>query len=153
MSYTPKVAESQRRYRASEKGSRKHREHMRAYMLVYRERRKQSSDYDLEEERRKWREQHQRVRERAIEQLGGKRCANCGCDEFSLLEINHINGGGRAAAKTRQSRQLYRDIVNGRVELSDYNVLCRVCNALHYIQEILGVAGHKVIWKSGRKAR
>jgi hypothetical protein len=115
-------------------------------MLAYRERRKQSSDYNPEEERRKWREQHQQVRERAIERLGGKLCANCGCDEFNLLEINHINGGGRVAAKVRQSRQLYRDIVSSRVELRDYNVLCRVCNALHYVQDILGVKGHKVTW-------
>jgi hypothetical protein len=146
MSYTANLAESQKRYRASEKGSQKHREYMRDYMLVYRERRKQSSDYNPEEERRKWREQHQQVRERAIERLGGKLCANCGCDEFNLLEINHINGGGRVAAKVRQSRQLYRDIVSNRVELSDYNVLCRVCNALHYVQDILGVKGHKVTW-------
>gem|GEM_PF-2928605 len=146
MSYTANLAESQKRYRASEKGSQKHREYMRDYMLAYRERRKQSSDYNPEEERRKWREQHQQVRERAIERLGGKLCANCGCDEFNLLEINHINGGGRVAAKVRQSRQLYRDIVSSRVDLSDYNVLCRVCNALHYVQDILGVKGHKVTW-------
>ena len=53
-------------------------------------------------------------------------------------------------AKTRQNRQLYRDIAKGRVELSEYNVLCRVCNALHYIQAILGVKGHQVIWKRPR---
>ncbi|MCA1632679.1 MAG: hypothetical protein LC802_02920 [Acidobacteria bacterium] len=126
---------------------------MRDYMLVYRERRKQSSDYDPEEERRKWREQHQRVREKAIDLLGGKWCADCGCDEFTLLEINHIHGGGRAAAKVRQNRQLYRDIVSGRVELSDYNVLCRVCNALHYVRDILGVKGHEVLWRGSLMAR
>jgi hypothetical protein len=128
---------------------------MRDYMAAYRERRRQSSEYDVEEERRKWREQHRRVRENAMEVLGGKRCANCGCDEVSLLEINHINGGGRAIAKMRQrqNRQLYRDIAKGRVELSDYNVLCRVCNALHYIQVILGVKGHQVTWKRPRVSR
>jgi hypothetical protein len=115
-------------------------------MIAYRARLKQSEDYDPDEERRKWREQHRQVRERAMEQLGGKRCANCGCDEFPLLEINHINGGGRLAAKSRSNRQLYRDIVSGRVALNDYNVLCRICNALHYVQNILGVKGHKVIW-------
>lgn len=149
------MAEKHNRYRATEKGSRKHREYMREYMTAYRERRRQSSDYDVEEERRKWREQHRRVRESAMDVLGGKRCANCGCDEVSLLEINHINGGGRAMAKTRQrqNRQLYRDIAKGRVEISDYNVLCRVCNALHYIQIILGVKGHQVTWKRPRVRR
>lgn len=153
MWYTPNVAKRQKRYRATEKGSRKHREYMRDYMIAYRERRKQSSDYDPEEERRKWREQHRQVRERAMECLGGKRCVGCGCDEFALLEINHVNGGGRAAAKTRQNRQLYRDIINGKVKLSDYNILCRVCNALHYVRDILGVEGHKVIWKRSRMVR
>jgi hypothetical protein len=119
-------------------------------MIAYHARRKQSSDYDPEEERRKWREQHQRVRESAIDKLGGRRCAQCGCDEFGLLEINHINGGGRAAAKARQNRQLYRDIASGRVQPSDYNILCRVCNALHYVRDILGVEGHEVVWRGGQ---
>ena len=146
MCYTANMAEKHTRYRATEKGSQKHREYMRDYMIAYRERRKQSSDYDPEEERSKWRAQHKRMREKAIGRLGGRRCADCGCDELTLLEINHIKGGGRAAAKVRQNRQLYREIAGGRVELSDYNVLCRVCNALHYVRDILGVKGHKVIW-------
>ncbi|MBA3785875.1 MAG: hypothetical protein H0X15_10130 [Acidobacteria bacterium] len=88
-------------------------------------------NYIPEEERRKWREQHKRVRERAMERLGGKKCSNCGYNDFSVLEINHIYGGGRKALKVRQNRQLYRDIMNDKVELSEYNVLCRICNALH----------------------
>jgi len=147
------MAEKHKRYRATAKGSQKHREFMRDYMIAYREGRRQSIDYDPEEERRKWREQHRLVRERAIDRLGGKRCSNCGCDEFTLLEINHVNGGGRVASKTRQNRQLYRDIVNGKVELSEYNVLCRICNALHYVQDILGIKGHNVVWASGGAIR
>lgn len=141
------MAEKHNRYRATEKGKRQHREYMRAYMIAYHERRRQSADYDAEEEKRKWREQHQRVRESAMDRLGGRRCVHCGCDVFALLEINHINGGGRMAAKIRQNRQLYRDIVKGQVALNEYNVLCRVCNALHYVQDILGMKGHKVIWQ------
>lgn len=49
-----------------------------------------------------------------------------------------------------QNRQLYRDIVRGSVELNNYHVLCRVCHALRYVQDILGVKGHKVTWK-GKK--
>jgi hypothetical protein len=125
----------------------KHREHMRQYMISWRERKKASIEYDPEVERRKWREQHQQVRERAMEMLGGKRCCSCGCDDFAILEINHIKGGGRAALKTTQSRQLYRGIMNDKVELAEYNVLCRVCNALHYVRDVLGIIGHKVIWR------
>ena len=82
-----------------------------------------------------------------MEQLGGKQCCNCGCDDFSILEINHINGGGRKALKIASNRQLYLNIVKDRVNLKEYNVLCRVCNALHYVQDILGVEGHKVLWR------
>ena len=106
-------------------------ETMREYMIIWRKNRKESADYDVAEERRKWREQHQKVREKAMDCLGGRHCVNCGCDNFSLLEINHINGGGRIASKTRSNRQLYRGISSGRVSLDEYNVLCRVCNALH----------------------
>ena len=141
------MAENHRRYRATLNGKQKHRDHMREYMIAWRERRKQSPDYDPDEERRKWREQHQRVRERAMERLGGKTCSNCGCDNFSVLEINHIHGGGRQALKTTQNRQLYRAIMNDKVDLNEYNVLCRVCNALHYVQDVLGVVGHQVLWR------
>ena len=75
------------RYQASEKGKLKHCEQMRHYMTDWRKQRKESPDYNPEEERRKWREQHQKVRERAMERLGGKQCSNCGCNDFSILEI------------------------------------------------------------------
>lgn len=147
LAHIVQMNEAQNRYRASEKGKLKHREHMRKYMTDWRKQRKESADYNPEEERRKWREQHRKVRERAMERLGGKQCSNCGCDDFSILEINHINGGGRIALKTTSNRQLYLDIVKDRVDLKEYNVLCRVCNALHYVQDILDIEGHKVLWR------
>ncbi|MCC6328007.1 MAG: hypothetical protein IT174_05805 [Acidobacteria bacterium] len=141
------MAEKHDRYRATANGSQKHREYMREYMIAWRKRRKEANDYNVDEQRRLWREQHQRVRERAMERLGGKRCANCGCTEFAILEINHILGGGRKELKLTQNRQLYRSIVNDKVDLNEYNVLCRVCNALHYVQDILGIRGHDVVWR------
>lgn len=142
-----RMADKDKRYRSTAKGKETHREYMRGYMIEWRKRRKQSLDYDPHEERRKWREQHQRVRERAMERLGGKLCVNCGCDEFSVLEINHIHGGGRRSLKATQNRQFYRAIMNDKLDLTEYNVLCRVCNALHYVQEVLGIKGHEVIWR------
>ena len=141
------MGEAHNRYRATPKGKQKHREHMREYMIAWRKRRKERSDYNPDEERKKWREQHKLVRQRAMERLGGSKCSNCGCDDFSILEINHIKGGGRKELKAKQNRQLYRDIMNDKVDLSEYNVLCRVCNALHYVQEILGVKGHQISWR------
>ncbi|MBK8813951.1 MAG: hypothetical protein IPN69_24905 [Acidobacteria bacterium] len=125
----------------------KQREFMRQYMRAWRRRRKNSANYDIEHERRKWREQHRKVREKAMERLGGTVCVNCGCDEFPILEINHINGGGRQALKTTQNRQLYRARMNDKIDLSEYNVLCRICNALHYVQDVLGIEGHQVTWR------
>lgn len=54
--------EAQKRYRATENGKQKHREQMREYMIGWRKRRKESEEYNLEEERRKWQEQHRRMR-------------------------------------------------------------------------------------------
>ncbi len=139
--------DAQKRYRATTNGRQKYRENMREYMIVWRKKPKESEDYDIEEERRKWREQHRKVGEKAMDCLGGQICVNCGCDDFLLLEINHINGGRRTASKTRSNRQLYRNISAGRVNLEEYNVLCRVCNALHYVEEILGIKGHQVLWR------
>ena len=78
--------------------------------------------------------------------MGGARCNNCGCDVFELLEVNHIKGAGRQELKSKQSRQLYRDIINGQVEQRDYNVLCKVCNTLHYVEALMGVEGFQVKW-------
>ncbi len=141
------MADKHTRYNRSEKGRQKHKEYMRDYMPAWRARRKAVEGYDQEEERRKWREQHQIVRRRAMEKLGGLNCCNCGCDQFPLLEINHLRGGGRQAMKATQNRKLYRLIANDKIDLDEYNVLCRVCNAMHYVQEILGIQGHTVIWR------
>lgn len=120
---------------------------MREYMIAWRARRKASTDYNIDEERRRWREQHQVVRRLAMDKLGGPTCCNCGCDAAGLLEINHVKGGGRKASKSQQNRQLYRAIANDKVVLSDYNVLCRVCNALHYVADVMGIRGHTVSWR------
>lgn len=141
------MTEKHKRYRSTEKGKETHREYMRTYMVEWRRRRQESADYDPEEERKKWREQHKQVRERAMDRLGGRLCANCGCDDFSILEINHIHGGGRKSLKLTDNRQFYRAIVNDKVDLSAYNVLCRVCNALHFVQDVLGIKGHQIVWR------
>jgi hypothetical protein len=147
------VAEKHKKYRATENGKLKHREHMRDYMVAWRKRRKEDPNYDPAEDRRKWREQHKHVRERAMQKLGGSLCATCGCNEVAILEINHIHSGGRKQLRTTQNRQLYRAIINDKVELTEYNVLCRVCNALHYVQDILGVSGHTVFWRDSLMVR
>lgn len=64
--------------------------------------------------------------------LGGCRCCNCGCDELSFLEINHIDGGGCAEFREKGNR-VVDDLVSGKRTIDGLNVLCRVCNALYHL--------------------
>jgi hypothetical protein len=67
-----------------------------------------------------------------MEMLGGCQCCNCGCDELSFLEINHIDGGGCVEFRERGNRVI-DDLVSGKRKTDGLNVLCRVCNALDYL--------------------
>lgn len=69
---------------------------------------------------------------RAMEMLGGCQCCNCGCDELSFLEINHIGGGGCIEFRKRGNR-VVDDLVSGKRTADGLNVLCRVCNALDHL--------------------
>ena len=87
---------------------------------------------------------------KVMEKLGGAICQNCGCDDIRILEINHKNGGGhqeRKGKNTRTNATLLTEILYDKVPTEDYNVLCKVCNIQHYVETILGITGHKIIWK------
>lgn len=72
---------------------------------------------------------------RAMELLGGAKCTRCGCNEIEFLEFNHKNGGG---CKDIRGQEKYRSMVDrilmGKRETDDLEVLCRVCNALDYLE-------------------
>ena len=52
-----------------------------------------------------------RLREKAIEKLGGPVCVDCGCDKKEILEINHVKGKGRQERKKYQNyHSFFRDI-------------------------------------------
>lgn len=84
------------------------------------------------------------IRRASIDKIGGPRCCECGCDEYSILEINHIVGGGRDERRKISLTQIYRKIIRHPDPLTEYNVLCRVCNALHYVRDIKGISGHTI---------
>ncbi len=65
--------------------------------------------------------------------LGGAICRNCGCTELEFLELNHINGGGSKEFK-RIGNHLYELLLRGERSQEDYEVLCRVCNALDHLK-------------------
>ena len=87
---------------------------------------------------RKWRTEHpeewtkrtrdcdSRVRNALIELLGGK-CMVCGIEDYRVLQVDHINGGGsieRRAGKGR-NREYLRKVIDGN---KDYQLLCANCN-------------------------
>ena len=106
------------RYRQSEKGELNRKEYQREYMRRYREARKERGDPEPYSKR-----YHQNLRKRVFERLGGAVCSECGCDEISILEINHKSGGGNKLAKSRSlthdwcgDANPFGDVVQGKTE-------------------------------------
>ena len=86
-----------------------------------------------------------RLREKAIEKLGGPICVNCGCTKKEILEINHIKCNGRQERKKYQNyHSFFRAIINKKINIRNYNILCRVCNAKYYIEQNFGINGYEI---------
>ena len=77
--------------------------------------------------REKQLEAYRRLRERAIELLGGK-CVLCDFSDPRALQIDHIHGGGGK----EQRRMAERNVVAGRTKM--YQLLCANCNAIKRIE-------------------
>jgi hypothetical protein len=80
----------------------------------------------------------QNLKLKVLEYLGGAKCARCGCTVFAVLEINHLNLGGHKDQKTHGYWQLLRSILREQRK-NEFNVLCHVCNAAHYIENKFGL--------------
>lgn len=135
----PHRAMSVGQYKDQERRRMKQKEYMRAYRNKLKE----------QGIKRKWnsKDYHKNIRLKAIDVLGGPKCINCGCDNLDILEINHIHGGGNLDAARRSNQlQFYRQVIKTSNPTSLYDVRCRPCNILHYIQDILGIMGHTIIW-------
>ena len=90
-----------------------------------------------------------RYREIAMQVIGhGKtECVRCGCDDKRLLEINHKNGGGGKEMEAgKKSHQFYRNIARLKRGTDDLELLCRVCNAHHYLETRYGELPFLVVW-------
>jgi hypothetical protein len=74
-------------------------------------------------------------------------CVSCGCDDLRFLEINHKNGGGGREYAEKKSQVVYRDIAMLRRPVDDLELLCRVCNAKHYLMLKFGTVPIEVTWK------
>jgi hypothetical protein len=73
-------------------------------------------------------------------------CEECGCDELVLLQINHIKGGGGREFRNLKSKNVAREVVMKRRDISDLNILCVLCNWAHYIKLKYGVSRHTIKW-------
>lgn len=83
---------------------------------------------------------------------GEIKCVNCGCTNFSILEINHKNGGGRAERRNNDYKNcmyFYNSIINGDRSKDDLEVLCKVCNVLHYIKLQDNTIDYKIVCITG----
>lgn len=94
----------------------------------------------------------QKLRKQALEKIAefhGKsvQCFNCGCLEFKLLQIDHINGGGYQEIKTNWSKFI-RAITKGERKLDDLAILCSVCNICKYANSISQEGKWKIQYSS-----
>jgi len=85
----------------------------------------QSLDYA----RRKHTKAYHILRATVIATLGGE-CLNCGIDDARVLEIDHINGDGKADRKKHgRADTMFRNIIeNGHRD--KYQLLCANCHRL-----------------------
>lgn len=97
--------------------------------------------YDREHKRDRAKKNRERIRLTNFNRVSNNNpvCENCGCDDLRLLEINHKNGGGtQERNKGKDSNKFANDIFMGRRGVDDLNLLCKVCNALHYLEMKFG---------------
>ena len=81
---------------------------------------------------------------------GGKvQCVRCGCNDQRLLEINHKTGGGGKEMKGK-SHAFYISIARLKRKTDDLELLCRVCNAQHYLEMKYGELPFLVVWGARR---
>ena len=91
----------------------------------------------------------QETRLEALSVLSGPKicCENCGCDVISVLEVNHINGGG--SLRKESGVRLWRLVITLAERAKEFfNVRCKICNQLEYVERCFAVRGYKIIWSS-----
>jgi len=80
------------------------------------------------------RKRNARNKRKALEMLGGAKCARCGVDDIRFLEVNHVNGEGGGRERVAVATTIHRAILARRVDITKLNVLCKVCNALEFLE-------------------
>lgn len=75
-----------------------------------------------------------------VAQSADVKCVYCGCDDLHALEINHKFGKGKVEQRklSEHGESLYSAIVRGERPVDDLEVVCKPCNARHYLRQKYG---------------
>lgn len=111
-------------------------EYQKKYHEINKERdRKRTKEWSVSERGRAWRTIHERerlakLREKALEKLGGAVCKHCGFSDVRALQIDHVNGGGYKERKHKSPSKVIQNIrdMSVREARKKYQVLCANCN-------------------------
>jgi hypothetical protein len=94
---------------------------------------------------------NQKRRQKLLSLIGGAnpQCIRCGCNFHSILEVNHKDGGG--AKEMRElfggsTARFYCAIISGKRKADDLELLCKPCNAIHYLEMKYGKLPFLVKW-------
>lgn len=138
-----KIAKSSVQYWASDvfrenrKNNKTYKEKRRLwYKKWYPKHRKERLEYLSQDRFKKYRnERLKNIRIKALKIVGKGNmvCGNCGCTDVRVLEINHINGGGRQEVG-KNTIKFYSDIIKGNRKTDDLNILCKVCNFAYFVE-------------------
>lgn len=119
--------------------------------------RKKSTEYT-----RRWRKKHpEKVKKarrlqynkrkvRAMKMVGKVKCSRCGCNELDFLEFNHKNGGGCKEFRETKYMAMTDKLLTGKRKPDGLEILCRVCNALEFLERKNNKASKrfKIKWMS-----
>lgn len=153
MSEYGKYKEYHKRYREE------HKEELKEYHKRYREnnrkklRVKGAKHYEKNKKQmlEKAKKRYQKFRLKVLNIVSGNNlfCVRCGCNDIRLLEINHINGRGREETGGKFNTGFYKKIVSGNRKTDDLELLCKVCNAWHYLELKYGKLPYEITYKGG----
>lgn len=83
---------------------------------------------------------------KAFKIIGEPKCNRCDCDELDFLEFNHIGGGGCKDWKENKGTAMMDRLLKGRGK-EDLEILCRVCNALDFLERKNNLSAKRFIIK------
>ena len=81
-----------------------------------------------QQRKQRWKARNRRRRREALMLLGG-RCQRCGIEDERVLQIDHLNGGGRQERGTYYNpTKLWKDVTEHGIE--KFQLLCANCHSI-----------------------